>query len=281
MAASGVHVTAPVSHPRPAASVLRIIGHELSRPWVIRLTAVVAFIVTWYLIVEWTGTDLVPLPSAVAREMVDLAREGDVFSQFAISLRRLVIGFALTVVLGTIVGIAVGVFRHVEAFLHDFLVAGVTFPYLITALLVAMWYGYGDRGPIIVLVATALPFVAINVAEGVKCVDRDLVDMARSYDTGRYRTIRHVVLPSVSPFFFASLRFGLSIGWRALILSEVFAATSGAGYEMAEIWERGNAAGLIAFGMYFIIFALVMDRIFAAASRRAFRWRPATSGAPA
>jgi NitT/TauT family transport system permease protein len=174
-----------------------------------------------------------------------------------------------------VVGVAVGVFRHVDAFLHDFLVAGVTFPYLITALLVAMWFGYGDRGPVIVLVVTALPFVAINVAEGVKCVDRDLVDMARSYDAGWYRTIRHVVLPSVSPFFFASLRFGLSIGWRALILAEVFAATSGAGYEMAEIWERGNAAGLIAFGMYFIIFALLMDRVFAAVSRRAFRWRPA------
>jgi ABC-type nitrate/sulfonate/bicarbonate transport system permease component len=258
------------------AGIARAFGHELTRPVVIRLTAFLAFLGVWTLIVEWTGTDLVPLPSEVAREMVELAREGDVFSPFAVSLRRLAAGFVITVALGTVVGVAVGVFRHVDAFLHDFLVAGVTFPYLITALLVAMWFGYGDRGPVIVLVVTALPFVAINVAEGVKCVDRDLVDMARSYDTSWYRTIRHVVLPSVSPFFFASLRFGLSIGWRALILAEVFAATSGAGYEMAEIWERGNAAGLIAFGMYFIIFALLMDRVFAAVSRRVFRWRPTT-----
>jgi ABC-type nitrate/sulfonate/bicarbonate transport system permease component len=115
----------------------------------------------------------------------------------------------------------------------------------------------------------------INAAEGVRDVPKDLIDMAAAYDVPRGRVLRNLVLPSLSPFFFASLRYGLANGWKGLILAEVFAATSGAGHAITEMREYGHFPGVIGFALYFAFFSILVERmIFGRLSRRVFRWRP-------
>jgi ABC-type nitrate/sulfonate/bicarbonate transport system permease component len=168
-----------------------------------------------------------------------------------------------------------GLSPRIEALLHDFTIAGLTFPYLIWGLLVAMWVGFDGRGPVIVVAIAAVPYVAINIAEGVRDVPRDLRDMAAAYDVPPRRVVRHVILPSLSPFLFASLRYGLANGWKGLVLAEVFSATSGAGYQIAEFRDHGNFAGVMAFALYFALFSIVVERlVFGRLSQRVFRWRP-------
>ncbi len=73
--------------------------------------------------------------------MWEQLRDGTLVEAFSVSLLRLAIGFALALVVGSIVGLAMGLSSRVEAMLHDFVVVGLTFPYLIWGLLVAMWFG--------------------------------------------------------------------------------------------------------------------------------------------
>jgi ABC-type nitrate/sulfonate/bicarbonate transport system permease component len=82
------------------------------------------------------------------------------------------------------------------------------------------------------------------------------------------------------PFFFASLRYGLANGWKGLVLAEVFAAESGAGYEIANFRDYGNFAGVISFAIFFAIFSIIVERlVFGRLSRRVFRWRPTVAQA--
>jgi ABC-type nitrate/sulfonate/bicarbonate transport system permease component len=82
------------------------------------------------------------------------------------------------------------------------------------------------------------------------------------------------------PFFFASLRYGLANGWKGLVLAEVFAAESGAGYEIAEFRDYGNFAGVVSFAIFFAIFSIIVERlVFGRLSRRVFRWRPTVAQA--
>jgi NitT/TauT family transport system permease protein len=195
---------------------------------------------------------------------------------FSISILRLASGFAVALVIGAVVGLAMGVSARVEAFLHDFVIVGLTFPYLIWGLLVAMWFGFEGRGPFVVVVIAALPYVIINMAEGVRDVSKELRDMATSYDVPNSRVLRHLILPSLSPFFFASLRYGLANGWKGLVLAEVFAATSGAGYVINEMEEYGFFAGVVGFALWFALFSILVERlVFGRLSRRVFRWRSA------
>lgn len=244
-------------------------------PRAARVTAPVLFLVAWQLIVPLTESRLLPMPAEVAEAMWEQLRDGTLVEAFSVSLLRLAIGFVLALLVGSIVGLAMGLSPRIEAMLHDFVVVGLTFPYLIWGLLVAMWFGYGWIGPVLVVFIAGLPYVILNMSEGVHDVSKDLRDMAGAYDVPRDRVLRHLIIPSLSPFFFASLRYGLANGWKGLILAEVFASDSGAGWHINSMRDYGDFAGVVGFAIYFALFSIVVERlVFGRLSRRVFRWRP-------
>jgi ABC-type nitrate/sulfonate/bicarbonate transport system permease component len=263
----------------PVTPLARIRSVLLS-PRAARITFPLLFLAAWQLIAPTIPSRILPMPADVAEAMFEQARDGTLIDNFSVSLGRLGIGFALALGVGGVLGLAMGLSARVEALLHDFVIVGLTFPYLIWGLLAAMWFGFDGRGPVFVVFIAATPYVIINAAEGVRDVSKELRDMATAYEVPGRRVIRHLVLPSLSPFLFASLRYGLANGWKGLVLAEVFAATSGAGWAIVEMREFGHFAGVVGFALYFAAFSIVVERlVFGRLSRWVFRWRP-SAGAP-
>jgi ABC-type nitrate/sulfonate/bicarbonate transport system permease component len=251
------------------------VARALLTPRAARITAPLAFLVAWQVIVPLLPSRILPMPADVVEAMWEQLRDGSLVEAFSVSLARLAVGFTLALVVGSVVGLAMGMSPRIEAMFHDFVIVGLTFPYLIWGLLVAMWFGFGPIGPVLVVFIAGLPYVILNSSEGVRDVSKELRDMAAAYEVPRDRVVRHLIVPSLSPFFFASLRYGLANGWKGLVLAEVFAATSGAGYVIEEMREYGNFAGVVGFAVYFAIFSIVVERlVFGRLSRRVFRWRP-------
>lgn len=251
------------------------IARTLLTPRAARVTSPLLFLLAWQLIAPTIPSRILPMPADVAEAMWEQLGDGTLVEAFSISLARLAIGFAFALVLGSVIGLAMGMSPRIEAMLHDFVVVGLTFPYLIWGLLVAMWFGFGSQGPLLVVFIAALPYVILNASEGVRDVSKELRDMATAYEVPRERVVRHLILPSLSPFLFASLRYGLANGWKGLVLAEVFSGTSGAGYHINEMREYGDFAGVVGFAVYFAIFSIVVERlVFGQLSRRVFRWRP-------
>lgn len=269
---------------RPSAVGARRSGRLrrwLTSPPAARITAPLLFLVAWQLIVPLIPSRILPMPAEVLEAMVEQLRDGTMIENFSVSLARLAIGLAFAIGVGGVLGLAMGLSERVEALLHDFVVVGLTFPYLIWGLLVAMWFGFEGQGPVIVVFIAALPYVMLNIAEGVRDVSKELRDMAAAYDVPRGREMRHLIVPSLMPFLFASLRYGLANGWKGLVLAEVFAATSGAGWAIAEMRDYGNFAGVVGFALYFAAFSIVIERlVFGRLSRWVFRWRPAVAARP-
>jgi NitT/TauT family transport system permease protein len=247
------------------------------------LLSLALFVLGWYVLVPLLPTVLLPSPTRVAQFMWDELR-GDtlapqtVYEAFAVSLQRLGLGFLLALAVGVPIGLLVGLRRDVAAFLHDFVVVGLAVPSLLWALITAMWFGYGSVAPIVTVLLAATPFVVINVAEGVRDAPKELLDAARAYEVPRARAVRHVVLPSLMPFFFASMRYGIANGWKGLVLAEVFAATNGAGWTIRYWYDAHRAHGVIGYALFFLIFALLLERVvFGRLSAWVFRWRPAVT----
>ena len=260
---------------RPTARRRSWIERTLVTPRAARITAPLLFLVAWQVIAPLIPSRILPMPADVVEAMWEQLRDGSLLEAFSVSLGRLAIGFTLALVVGTVVGLAMGLSPKIEAMFHDFVVVGLTFPYLIWGLLVAMWFGFGPIGPVLVVFIAGLPYVILNASEGVRDVSKDLRDMAMAYEVPRERVLRHLIVPSLSPFFFASLRYGLANGWKGLVLAEVFASTSGAGYHINEMREYGNFAGVVGFAVYFAIFSIVVERlVFGRLSSHVFRWRP-------
>ena len=199
----------------------------------------------------------------------------NLYVTFGISLQRLAIGMVIAMILGTIIGIAMGLSRAVDAFLNDWVVAILAMPNLAWALFCSLAFGFGDTGPIITVVLTGIPFVIMNVREGVKNTPADLFDMARAFDVPRQRVIRNVLIPSLLPFLFAAARYCFALGWKGLVVAEVFGGQDGAGWTIKFWYDAHRAYGVIGYALFFVIFALIFEKfMFDQLSKRLFRWRP-------
>jgi ABC-type nitrate/sulfonate/bicarbonate transport system permease component len=245
-----------------------------------RLLFPVAVLALWQLGYLLMATQILPSPAEVLNFMWDEIRldtlsRHTLYESFAISLGRLVIGFSIAMVVGTAIGLLMGLSRPAEYFLYDTVVVTLAIPSLVWGLMTGLLFGFGNKAPIITVIAVGIPFVILNVLEGVKNSPKELSDMARSFNVPRRRVVRHVLIPSLLPFLFAALRYGFANGWKGLVLAEVFAASNGAGWTIRYWYDAHRGQGVIGYALFFVLFALFIERgVFERMSRRVFRWRP-------
>jgi NitT/TauT family transport system permease protein len=239
----------------------------------------------WYLIYYTIDSRIFPSPGDVVEfmwEEITLTSgvryssvAENLYVQFAISLVRLTLGFFAAMIVGTIVGLAMGISKAADAFFHDWVMGVLAMPALVFALFLGLAFGHGHAAPIIAVFMAGVPFVIINVREGVRNTPKELFDMARSFDVPQNKITRHVLLPSLMPFFFAAIRYAYAIGWKGLVITEVFASDRGMGWTIKFWYDANRAKGVIGYALFFIIFALALEKlVFDRLSDKAFKWRP-------
>ena len=268
----------------PSRSVIRVIKSPLTA----RILFPFAVLGVWYLIYYTIDSRIFPTPQQVLEfmwEEVTLTsgvRYGSVVSNlygmFAISLARLTVGFFIALGIGTVVGLAMGLSKSVDAFFHDWVMAILAMPALVWALFLGLAFGFGHEAPVLTVILSGIPFVIINVREGVRNTPKDLFDMARAFDVPQNKITRHVLLPALLPFFFAAIRYAYAIGWKGLVIAEVFGSDRGMGWTIKFWYDAHRAHGVIGYALFFIIFALALEKlVFDRLADRAFRWRPKMS----
>ena len=250
-----------------------------------RLLFPVFVIALWYVIYFAIDSRIFPTPLRVLVFMwkeitltsgVRYSSVGEnLYIQFAISIARLSFGFLVAMVLGTLVGLGMGVSKSVDAFFHDWVMAILAMPALVWALFFSVAFGFGHAAPVLTVIFAGIPFVIINVREGVRNTPKELIDMAKAFEVPDNRISRHVLFPSLLPFFFAAMRYAYSIGWKGLVIAEVFGSQVGMGWTIKFWYDANRAHGVIGYAIFFILFALALEKlVFDPLARRAFKWRP-------
>ncbi len=107
-----------------------------------------------------------------------------------VTLVRIFEGLVICMIIGTALGLAMGLERNVEAFFDSWVMVLLTFPAVCWAFLSVLWSGLSDIGPILVVVLIVFPFVTMNIWEGTKAVEKELVDMATVYKADRSLMVR-------------------------------------------------------------------------------------------
>jgi ABC-type nitrate/sulfonate/bicarbonate transport system permease component len=225
-----------------------------------------------------TETLTLPYPLVVAREMI-VETIFDDFWQFLVhlgsSLLRIVIGFGISLIIGVPMGIIMGVRRYWESFFSDYVVIGLTIPSLAWAIIGVLWFGIQPLTPIFATFMITFPYITINIWEGMKDVDKDLVDMARAFGVRRGKIISRIYIPSLMPFFFASVRFGFAVAWKIVIIAEVFGAENGIGYMISYWYHMFNMRQVLAWVMVFTILMFALEYgVIRPIERAVLAWRP-------
>jgi NitT/TauT family transport system permease protein len=246
-------------------------GFLLSPRWLFLFIA----LVIWNTYANFRQSRLIPTPLKVGTTMWKILTSGIFFEQLAASMTRILIGFSLAMVLGTIIGILMGSRKSWDQFFKAMVILGLALPGLIYALICVMFFGISIRAPVTAVLAGSYPFVVVNVAEGVKSLDKDLIDMSRSYKIGRGKVLRQVILPSLLPFVLAAIRNGFAIAWKICTLVEVFGAVSGVGYMIKNSFDQYAVYGIVAWALMFGgVMLLIEYGLLVPAERYLARWRP-------
>ncbi len=246
-------------------------GFFFNRRWI----TFVVLILCWHFFVLAVDIDLLPTPGRVLESLREIMRSGIFFGQLGDSMVRIGLGFSLALTLGIITGVLMGSRDFWNKFFQDLIVLGLSLPGLVYALLSVMIFGIGLTAPVAAITAASLPFIAVNVREGVRSIDKDLLDMCRVYKIDRVRLIRQIVLPTLIPFIMAASRIGFTVAWKVAVLTEVFGASTGIGYQMRYQFQIFSVRGIVAWALLFGLVMLVIEYGALIPMERYFnRWRP-------
>ncbi len=197
----------------------------------------VALLIAAWLILTWGGLvrDLfLPPPDELWDGFVDLATDGyrnrTLLEHVEASLWRIGAGFATGTVVGTLLGLAMGYWRPVEALFAPFVEFLRPLPQLAYLMLLIIWLGIGETSKIILLFLAALPVSAVAARDGVRNVRLQSILVARSLGASEWQVFRHVVLPSALPEIFAGARIAIGVVYGTLIAAEIIAGSSGIGW---------------------------------------------------
>jgi NitT/TauT family transport system permease protein len=233
------------------------------------------FLLVWTLLSEFVvGEFVLPPPLEIGGEMWDVVRSGAFVDQFVPTIVRLGYGFGLALLIGFPVGYLMGTSRYWRAFFHDMVMVAGSIPGITYAVLALVLLGISILGPVISVGLVSMPYVAINVAEGLDSVDRRLVQMSDAYGRRRSAVVRHVLVPSVAPFAFAGVRLSFALAWKVEQLTEVFGSSSGVGFQIRKEFEDFSIPGMLAWVLLFIVFMILVERfVLVRLERYLFRWR--------
>ncbi len=272
--------TLPATDLRPAADHSHSTPRRvLRRPWVVQLTAFLFLLAIWqYLTV---ASDRVPSIEKVVSFMVTEITGGshggllvgEFWGPLGLSLQRYVIGLAIGIPAGVVLGLLLGTSNWVRGLLNDTTLVLLALPAVVWAFLASLWFGLTSTAPIVAVVLTAIPFVAINFSSGVRGIDPALIEMSRSYKVSRRNQIVDLLLGGTLPNAFTGVRLAITTGWNSLLIVEWFGATAGVGWRARFWYDALRYPGFVGWVFLFVLVITVLDRlVLRRLERYAFQW---------
>jgi NitT/TauT family transport system permease protein len=235
----------------------------------------IAMILVWELGSWWFGDRILPRPHQVLVEMGEVIRSGNFVPDFTASVLKTFAGFGVAVAVGAPVGYLMGRHRYWQAFFHDGVTVAGTIPAIVYAVLSLIIFGLSNMGPILAVALVSAPYVALNVAEGIRGVDRSLITMSEAFGRTPRQIRREVLIPTIVPFVFAAIRMCFAVAWKVEALTEVFGGRNGVGFQIRTEYQLYDIAGVLAWMFLFIGFMLVIERlVLAKVEARLLAWRP-------
>ena len=239
-----------------------------------RAASVLSLLAIWEAAAWFAHSRLFPGAGTVLATLVDEAVHGELLHHLGVTLARVAIAFALAMAVGTVIGIAMARSRAIDTMLDSGIVLLLNLPALVIAVLLYVWLGLTETALIAAVTLSKLPTVVVTLREGARTLDRDLADMAKSFHLGSWRTLRHVVLPQLSPFLLVASRTGLALIWKIVLVAELLGRPDGIGYAIQIFFQLFDVRRLMAYALAFVAVVLAIEwGALQPLERRLTRWR--------
>lgn len=242
-------------------------------PWLVPL----GIVVVWQLacVTGFVSPRVLPAPTDVVSAGWRLLKSGELSQNIWVSFWRALVGFVIGGGIGFAFGLANGLSKLSEKATDTTLQMVRNVPHLAMIPLVILWFGI-DEAAKIFLVALGVFFpIYINTLHGIRTVDPQLVEMARSYGMDNRELFQRVIFPGALPSIFVGVRFALGIMWLTLIVAETIAASSGLGYMAMQAREFMLIDVVVLSILIYALLGKLADTTSRLLERLTLSWHPA------
>jgi NitT/TauT family transport system permease protein len=232
----------------------------LSHGWAEGL--VILTIVLWWQLSLELPDIILPRPLDVAHTIWVFFTDFNYIGHVAASTIRVLIGVSLAVVIGTLLALLphwapltdVIIHERVKPFLNSF-------PSVGWAILAIIWFGPSHGTIVFIMVMILIPFCLVNVSEGLREIDLEMLEMARSFTRRKIVVLFKVTLPLLMPYIISAVRIAYGVGWKIALVAELFGSESGLGFLLQQAQSVSDAATVFATCFAIVIIFWVGEKI--------------------
>ncbi|GBU15651.1 ABC transporter permease [Polaromonas sp.] len=264
---------APVPRRRPPAFAPLEPVSSRTR-WMLGLSFFVLFVVLWsvFTLGGFVSPTFLASPITMLKEGWLLFAEYNFLHDVGMTVWRVFGGFLMATVVAVPLGIAMGAYKPVEAFLEPFVSFCRYLPASAFIPLLILWAGLGEMQKLLVIFIGSVFQIILMVAMIVGGARRDLVEAAYTLGANGQGIVKRVLIPGAAPGIAETLRLVLGWAWTYVIVAELIGSSSGIGHMITDSQALLNT-GQIIFGIIVIgVIGLISDFAFKALNRRLFVW---------
>lgn len=231
------------------------------------LETLLLFTLAWYVAaLVIANPSRLPTPWSVLLVLIELSIDGgpggdSALYHLGVTLMRVIGAVILTMIVAICVGVFMGTDRRVELISTPIIPLLMTIPSVIIVFITLIALSFRDSAVILATCIIAFPHVTVMIWKGASAVENDLIEMASAFKATRFDMYRHVVIPYLSPYIFASLRIGVGIIWKVAVLAEVFGTQNGIGAMFRFWFNQGDVGALLSYTILFVGVMIVFEYI--------------------
>ena len=186
---------------------------------------------------------VLPSPSSVWQTFTGMLADGSAAGVIWTSVSRGLIGFAASIVLGTVLGLLIFRFRWLRASIGPLLTGLQSLPSVSWVPMAVLWFGLTDRAIYSVVLLGAVPSIANGLIAGMDQVPPLLSRVGKVLGLGQFALMKDVLVPAALPGYLAGLRQGWAFSWRSLMAAELIATSSKLGLGLGQLMDQGRSLG--------------------------------------
>lgn len=213
-----------------------------------------------------------PPVSRILVNAVNVIVDGTLASHTLATLWRMLLGYSIAVILGVLVGIAIGYFRVLYNLLEPIfeLLRPIPGPAYLPVLI--LFIGIGDSMKVTLIVVASFFPIVLNTYGGIRSVDPVQIQTAKTFGLGSFSTLKEVVVPASLPQIFTGMRISLAISLILAILAEMVATTNGLGFLILNAQRTFRAPTMFVALFTLAAVGYVFNRLFLLVERKFLRW---------
>lgn len=234
----------------------------MERNLILKKIGFFAIIITIWQLTSFSSiwpSNIFPSPYEVAEDLVYTAADGSLFFGIGTSLLRLIVGLAIAIGGGMLLGILMARVETVNQTIGSLVLGLQSIPSVAWVPLALLWFGLSDAGIIFVTAVGAIFAVTINTYSGVKNIDPHYIEAAKNMGAHGTQLVTNVLIPAAFPYMISGFKQGWAFAWRGVIGAELLFSFLGLGFLLNVGRQLNDVSQVIAMMLVIMLIGILID----------------------